>query len=192
MKNPEKESYFKNRKAWRKWLEKNYEKEDVIWIIYYKKHTGKDSIGYDDAVEEALCFGWIDGKVNRLDEERYKQRFSQRRKGSIWSVPNIKRVAKMIKEGLMTDAGLAKVNEAKENGEWEKALLNNDTSIIPEQLEAALKKDKKYLKKFMELPDSHKKHYIWMVRDAKRETTRAKRIEKILGNLKNGKSPGEM
>lgn len=101
-----KKLYLKDRKEWRKWLVKNHLKESEIWVVYYKKHTNKLSIPYNDAVEEALCFGWIDSIEKRIDEECYAQRFSPRKAKSQWSESNIERMRRLIKEGRMTSAGL--------------------------------------------------------------------------------------
>lgn len=109
---------IKNRAAWRAWLEKNYDKKDEIWLIYYKrsfstnkKSSGIKSISYDEAVEEALCFGWIDGIEKGIDKDRFAQRFTPRREKSNWSKSNIERVKKLIKMGKMTQAGLEKVKD---------------------------------------------------------------------------------
>lgn len=106
--------YIPNRAEWRKWLEKNHDKAKDIWLIYYKKHTGKPSIPYNHAVEEALCFGWIDSIEKRLDEEKYAQRFSPRRPKSPWSEINKKRMKKLIKLKKVTPAGLAAFKENTE------------------------------------------------------------------------------
>ena len=110
--------YAKDRKTWRKWLEKNHAKSPGIWLIYYKKNSGKTRVAYDDAVEEALCFGWIDSTMRPLDEHSFIQRFSPRKPKSNWSALNKKRIEKLIKEGLMSTAGLEKINLAKNNGSW--------------------------------------------------------------------------
>lgn len=102
--------YVTNRDDWRAWLNKNHKTEKEVWLIYYKNHTGKPTIPYDVAVEEALCFGWIDSIVKRIDDERYMQKFTPRKTNSNWSELNKKRVKKMIKEGRMTEAGMAKIN----------------------------------------------------------------------------------
>lgn len=104
--------YVKNRDGWRRWLEKNHKKETEIWLIYYKKHTGKTTIPYNDAVEEALCFGWIDSIEKRVDEERYAQRFTPRKPRSQWSEMNKERVKRLIKLDKMTPAGLAVFKES--------------------------------------------------------------------------------
>src|SRR4030042_4761773 len=106
------ELYFTKREEWRKWLEKNHSSCEEVWLRYYKKPSGKPRIPYTDAVEEALCFGWIDGKIKRINEDNYIQRFTPRRKGSRWSKYNIDRVQKLIREGLMTPAGLKVYQEA--------------------------------------------------------------------------------
>ncbi len=103
--------YVTTRDEWRSWLEENHKSEKEIWLIYYKKHTGKPRIPYDDAVEEALCFGWIDSIIKRIDEEKYTQKFSPRKQNSAWSDLNKKRVKKLIEEGKMTKAGYETVKE---------------------------------------------------------------------------------
>src|SRR6266498_5711606 len=111
--------YAKDRKAWRNWLEKNHSKSPGIWLIYYKKSTGKTRLEYSDAVEEALCFGWIDSTSRPIDDEKYMQRFTPRKPKSGWSGLNKKRIQRMIEQGLMTSAGFEKIELAKKNGSWE-------------------------------------------------------------------------
>src|SRR5256885_14789235 len=101
--------YVTSRDDWRAWLEKNHETEKEVWLIYYKKHTNRPRIPYDDAVEEALCFGWIDSIVQKIDDERYAQKFTPRKSSSKWSESNKRRVRKLLQEGRMTQAGLAKI-----------------------------------------------------------------------------------
>jgi uncharacterized protein YdeI (YjbR/CyaY-like superfamily) len=108
----------RNRKEWRKWLQNNYSTSPGIWLVYYKKDSDKPTISYDEAVEEALSFGWIDSKANTLDDERYMQVFTPRKQGSIWSKINKQRVEKLIKNELMTSPGLEKVEVAKKDGSW--------------------------------------------------------------------------
>lgn len=101
------QTYFaKDRQEWRSWLEKHYDKEKNIWLIIYKKHVEKSGVPYKDSVEEALCFGWIDSTTKRIDDEKYVQRFSPRKKISPWSAPNILLVKRLIADGKMTKAGL--------------------------------------------------------------------------------------
>ena len=111
--------YARNRKEWREWLEKNYDTSPGIWLIYHKKCADKTCVSYDDTVEGALSFGWIDSKVNKLDDERYMQVFTPRKPKSIWSKINKQRVEKLIEQGLMTPAGLEKIETAKADGSWD-------------------------------------------------------------------------
>ena len=111
--------FAKDRKAWRKWLEKNHVASPGIWLIYYKKTSGKKRLEYNDAVEEALCFGWIDSTTRPIDEEKYMQRFTPRKSKSGWSAINKQRIEKMISQDLMIAAGIEKIEMAKKNGSWE-------------------------------------------------------------------------
>ena len=113
----------RNRKEWRSWLQKNYS-EKGVWLVYFKKHTKKLTVSYNDAVEEAICFGWIDGQVKRIDDEKYMQRYTPRRKGSHWSENNIVRAKKMIKQNLMTEKGLTIFQKGIKNKE--KALSSKE------------------------------------------------------------------
>jgi uncharacterized protein YdeI (YjbR/CyaY-like superfamily) len=104
--------YLTKRSQWRRWLEKHHATEKEVWLLCYKKHTGRPTLPYEDSVEEALCFGWIDSMVRRIDDEAYAQKFSPRRSKSPWTALNLQRVRKLIDQGRMTDAGLAKVDAA--------------------------------------------------------------------------------
>ncbi len=112
--------YSKDRKAWRNWLEKNHNASPGIWLIYYKKDSGKSRVAYADAVEEALCFGWIDSTMNPIDADSYMQLFTPRKEKSGWSKLNKERVEKLIQLGLMTDAGMKKIELAKKHETWNK------------------------------------------------------------------------
>ena len=126
---------FKDRDDWRAWLAQNHARATELWLVFYKKNSGKHSVSYDEAVEEALCFGWIDGIVKGIDDGKYANRFSPRRRSSIWSESNKRRVARMIEQGRMTPIGLAKVEEAKVNGRsaWGKAAQREDVTNIPRE-----------------------------------------------------------
>jgi len=128
------ELYVTNRDDWRQWLRKNYATKKEICLIYYKKHTGKPSIPYDDSVEEALCYGWIDNIIRRIDDEKFARSFTPRKPKSEWSEANKKRARKMIKEGKMTEAGLAKIREAKKTGEWFKETPTKKELVIPKYM----------------------------------------------------------
>lgn len=180
--------YVKNRKEWNAWLEKNHTKENEIWLIYYKRHTGKPRIPYDEAVEEALCFGWIDSTVQRVDDEKYAQRFTPRKSNSIWSDSNKRRVKKLISEGRMTKAGLGKINLSEIQGVREKTLKKRLS--IPRYFKEALQENKIALQNFSQLAVSYKRMYVAWISDAKKEETRRQRIEKAIKLLEQNKKLG--
>jgi uncharacterized protein YdeI (YjbR/CyaY-like superfamily) len=177
---------FENRVPWRRWLEKNHATESQAWLILYKKKYQDQGLSLNEAIEEALCFGWIDGTLRSVDEKRYALRFSPRNPNSIWSISNIQRVEKLITEGKMTKVGLAKIAEAKENGQWEAAIRREQVDKIPEELEIVLRKVEGGLAAYQALPDSRKKQYIYWLQSAKREGTKQKRIQKIVDEVLGG------
>ena len=166
-----------DRDEWRAWLAEHHATEKEIWLVIYKKHTGKPSIAYEDAVEEALCFGWIDGILKSIDAEKYTLRFSPRKSNSIWSESNKRRVAKLIRQGRMTKVGLAKIREAKKSGEWHKATQREDPTNIPPDLEKALRANRKTRQNFERLAPSHKKQFIYWITNARTRETRERRIQ---------------
>ncbi len=181
---------FRNRDEWRSWLIQNHTKSEGIWVIYYKKHTGKESLSYNEGVEEALCFGWIDSLVKSIDQQMYMQKYTPRRKNSVWSETNRKRVQKMIETGKMTTAGLKMVEVARKNGQWEKAYGQALNSEMPKDLEKALQENPKAKENFYRFAPSHQRIYIHWLNSAKREETRLKRIDKIVTLAEQGKKPG--
>jgi uncharacterized protein YdeI (YjbR/CyaY-like superfamily) len=184
--------YFTDRNQWRDWLKENYKEKKDVWLVYYKKHTGKPTIPYGDAVEEAICFGWIDSTVNRIDEERYKQRYTPRHMKSIWSDSNVKRAERMIRAGKMTSEGLTKFKKGlRDNTKLlESGLTSNNKLVIPGELREGLKKNKKAWENFNNFADSYKKMYIFWYVDAKKDETRSKRLKEIVRrserNIKSG------
>lgn len=172
--------YFAQRDDWRAWLETHHATAQQAWLILYKKHTGKSSLSLEEAVEEALCFGWIDGLLQRIDDEKFTLRFSPRKKGSVWSQVNKRRVAKLIKQGRMTEAGLAKIKEAKANGQWRAAALREDTANIPLDLKQALNTNQQARRNFDQLAPSHKRQFIYWITSAKTDTTRQRRIQETI------------
>jgi uncharacterized protein YdeI (YjbR/CyaY-like superfamily) len=169
----------KSRKEWRKWLEKNSSQEKSVWLIIYHKKSKTKSVYYPEAVEEALCFGWIDSKPNKRDEESFYLYFAQRKKGSPWSKLNRDRVDKLIKDGLMTPAGQAKIDYAKKSGDWE-ALMKIEDETMPPELQKALNKNKLALKNFKSFPPSSRKIILSWVWQAKTDTTKTRRIEETV------------
>lgn len=175
------EKLYVNREDWRAWLEKNHDTEKEVWLIYYKKHTGKPRISYGDAVEEALCYGWIDSIVKRIDDERFAQKFTPRKNKSKWSELNIKRARKMIKQGRMAKAGLAKFKEIEKNDKRVlKAKPSKEELVIPSDLKEALKANKRAWENFNNFAPSYKRLYIRWIMDAKRKETRERRIKRTV------------
>ena len=174
---------YLDRDQWRDWLEGHHQDEDVAWLVIYKQRYRDEGFGLDQADEEALCDGWIDSTLNRLDEKRYLLRFSPRKEDSIWSISNIQRAEQLIREGRMTRAGLARIEQAKENGQWQAALEREQTDIIPEDLETALVSLPGGLDAYRALPHSRKKQLIYWLQSAKKAETRSKRIKSIIDEV---------
>ncbi|MBS1772082.1 MAG: YdeI/OmpD-associated family protein [Bacteroidetes bacterium] len=176
------EYYAKDRKTWRKWLEKNHTKAPGIWLIYYKNGSGKTRVSWSDAVEEALCFGWIDSTSRPGDEHHYKQLFMPRKPKSGWSKINKDKVAAMIEQGMMTDAGFKVIETAKANGTWAKLDDVESDTPVPELLEA-FKKNKAAKKHFDTLSKWNRKYILYWTSGAKRADTRAARIAEVIDAL---------
>jgi uncharacterized protein YdeI (YjbR/CyaY-like superfamily) len=166
----------KNPKAWRSWLEKHHAKAEKVWLIIFKKDSGTPSITYKEAVEEALCFGWIDSKPNKRDENSYYQFFAKRKPKSVWSAVNKKKVEELIKDGRMTAAGLAAIEVAKKNGAWS-SIDAVEAFEMPEDFTKALAKNKKAKTYFDAFPPSSRKIILGWINSAKQAATRKKRIE---------------
>jgi uncharacterized protein YdeI (YjbR/CyaY-like superfamily) len=171
---------FTNRADWRGWLKENYDKESYVWLLLHKKKFRKKGMTLEDAVEEAMCFGWIDGRLRRVDAERFILRFSPRKAKSVWSRINKERAEKLIRSGRMTNAGLAKIQEAKKNGLWDDAYTNKIKDDIPLDLKEALMKEKEAWDNFQRFANSYRNMYIGWVNSAKTDETRMKRIKKIV------------
>lgn len=171
--------YASNRKAWRTWLEKNHLSEKSIWLIIYRKESGVPSVYYPEAVEEALCFGWIDSKPNKRDHESYYQFFSVRNPKSNWSKVNKDKVSKLIEQGLMTAAGQKLIDRAKQSGTWT-ALDKVDQLILPVDLEAVLKKNPEARVNFSAFSRSSKRGILEWILNAKKTETRQKRIDETV------------
>lgn len=171
--------YAKNREEWRKWLEKNHECSEAVWLVYYKKGSGKETVVYDEAVQEALCFGWIDSVINRIDDEKYKQLFSQRKRKSTWSKLNKDRVEKLIKEELMTNAGLEKIEQAKKDGSWN-SIDHVEQLIISDDFKKALSANKEAKKNFNNFSNSNKKISLYWINNVKSADLRKQRVNKIV------------
>jgi uncharacterized protein YdeI (YjbR/CyaY-like superfamily) len=168
-----------NRSIWRAWLEMNHCQVRSIWLVYYKKNSGQPSVTYSEAVEEALCFGWIDSMVRPLDANCWKQLFTPRKAKSVWSKLNKARVDKMIKAGLMTGAGMAAVATAKANGAWT-SIDASENGVMPPDLKKALAANPIARKNFAAFPRSARKYAFEWIYAAKRPDTRSRRIEQTV------------
>ena len=177
-----------NRKDWRAWLEKHHESETEVWLTFYKKHTGQSRIPYDDAVEEALCFGWIDSIVKRIDDEKYAQKFTPRRDTSKWSDLNKQRVRALIRDGRMTKAGLAKVDLATFG---EDASSKQTEGDVPPFVKQALMAHKKAWTNFQSLTPSRRAAYVRLIMDAKKEETRERRVKESVALLERSTGDAE-
>lgn len=181
---------FKDRDEWRQWLEEHHDSESEIWLIYYKKHTRKESVRYEEAVEEALCFGWIDSTVKRIDEEQFMQRYTPRKEDSNWSQSNKQRVKKLTELGRMTEAGLKAIEAAKRNGSWDRLDEIEIDMAVPEDLEAALAENPTAKENFDQFAPSNKKQYLYWLKSAKRAETREKRLKEIVRRSEKNVRPG--
>lgn len=169
----------KNKQDWRNWLQKHHVIEDSVWILYYKTSSGKRTLTWSDAVDEALCFGWIDSKAVSLDDETYKQFFTKRKPKSVWSKVNKEKVARFIETGMMTEAGLKCIEIAKQNGSWN-ALDEVEEMVMPKDLELALQQNGEAYPYFMSLSKSIRKGMLYWVSVAKKLETRQGRIDEIV------------
>lgn len=186
------ELYVKNREEWRKWLEEYHKSVDGIWLIYYKKPSGKPRIPYNDAVEEALCFGWIDSKIKRVNDDYYIQWFTPRRPGSRWSALNIKRAEKLIKEGWMRQEGSTVYNEGMRKPQQIYNVKSEANLSVPDDLMSALRNNPEAFNNFMNFPQGCRKLYVFWLNDAKRDETRRSRIARIVDNSEKNIKAGMM
>jgi uncharacterized protein YdeI (YjbR/CyaY-like superfamily) len=186
---------FGSRGEWRAWLEANHGSAPGLWLVFRKKHTGRRGLSYDEAVEEAICFGWIDGLVKRLDDERYRQRLTPRssRGATTWSESNLKRARRMIDAGLMTDAGRRLLGDALERYEAAGEVHRPpraDAVDLPAELRAMLEGDAAARAAFEALPPSHQRQHLGWVMDAKKTPTRARRMAEVVRVLASGSRLG--
>lgn len=187
---PNQPIYFQNRDEWRAWLKDNHATQSEAWLVIRKNKATQPGVFYEEAVEEAVCFGWIDGFMKGAPGDFYYLRFSPRKPGSVWSVSNQQRVERLTAQGKMTEAGMAKVREAKENGEWEAAMRREDTSTLPEDLRLALESEPAAQANFEKYPASQKKQFLYWIASAKTEKTRHKRIRETVAMAAENKRLG--
>ena len=185
-----KQVYVKNRKEWREWLQKNHDRSNGIWLVFYKGHTGKPTLEYDEAVEEALCFGWIDSIIKKIDEDKYVRKLTPRKAGSRWSERNKKRIEKLKKQGLITEKGNAKIIEAKASGLWDRPDRPQISLEIPRELKFALAENREAKNFFDQLAPSYQKSFIGWIAAAKRPETKERRLRESIVLLERGEKLG--
>lgn len=179
------------RRAWRAWLQSNGGKEKEIWLVFYKRHTGRARLAYEDAVEEALCFGWIDSTVRRLDEEAYAQKFTPRNRKSKWSELNISRAKKMIAAGSMTAAGMALIDPALLKRKQQPARHKPAENFqMPFFILEGLAADPEAWGFYQTLAPSYRRLYGRWVASAKKEETRQKRLTDLIATMRSKRKLG--
>jgi len=179
---------FANGKAWWNWLQKQHATSPGVWMKIAKKDAPESSVQYPEALDAALCFGWIDGQKKSIDEQYWLQKFTPRAKRSIWSKINREKVAALIEQGLMQPAGLAEVERAKQDGRWEAAYDSWSAAEVPPDLQAALDASAKACAKFKTLSSQNRYAILFRTHQAKRPETRAKRISEFVAMLERGET----
>ena len=176
-----------DRKTWRAWLAENHGSESEVWLAFQKVRTGQPGMSYDDAVEEALCYGWIDSIIQRIDDDSYARKFTPRTNNLTWSELNKRRIAKLIQENRMTDAGLAKIGYS--NPERKRPKPERKALSVPAFMETALQARQKAWENFKRLAPSYQRKYVGWIMAAKREETRQKRLEEAIQLLTENHKP---
>jgi len=176
----------RSREAWRKWLEKNHASQSEIWLVFHKRHTKRPSIALSDAIDEALCFGWIDSLIKRIDADCYARKFTPRKSDSKWSTINRRRYAQLKASGLLAPAGLARKPTSR-SGDAPRA----DAAAV-RQIEKQLKTNPRAWAQFEKLPPSLRRNCLAWIDSAKRDETKQKRLREFIARLAAGKKPGLM
>ena len=180
---------FSSREAWETFLEERHATSDGLWLKLAKKDSGIESVTYAQAVEVALCYGWIDGQVRKFDGEAYLQRFTPRRARSRWSKVNRQKAIELMERGEMKPAGLQEVERARTDGRWDAAYDPPSTAVVPEDLARELEKNERALSFFSKLDKRNRYAILYQIQDAKRPETRARRIAKYVAMLAEGEKP---
>jgi len=173
------ELYFKNDQEWRQWLHDNHKIHTGVYLIFYKVSSTYESMRWEEAVKVALCYGWIDSTVKKIDDERRRQYFSPRKATSVWSKLNKNYIAELSRLDLIHESGHAIINRAKQNGSWT-ALDDVENLRIPSDLQRAFEANINAYKHYQDFAPSYRKSYLYWLYQAKREETRTKRIEAII------------
>lgn len=180
--------FFEDALAWKTWLDKNYASPTGVWLKFAKKASGIASLNYAGALDEALCYGWIDGQTKSIDDVYYLQKFTPRRTKSIWSKRNIGKVAELIAAGKMQPSGMAQIEAAKADGRWEKAYDSPANSTVPDDFQAELDAHPKAKMFYETLSKTNSYAFLWRIQTAKRAETRAKHIARAIEMLEEGKT----
>ncbi len=179
-----------SRAAWRAWLKQNHGRAKEVWLAFHKKHTQKAALPYEDAVEEAICFGWIDSLVKRLDEDTFARKFTPRKAQSKWSETNKARARKMIESGLMHAAGMTAVRASKKSGAWYESAMSPAELKVPPFITKALSENKKALEFFNSLSTSSQRQCVGWISSAKRAETRLRRLAEAIVLFEKGEKLG--
>lgn len=177
--------FFASPQEFYKWLDKNHDKETELWVGYWKTHTKKPTMTWSESVDQALCFGWIDGIRKSIDEDSYMMRFTPRKPTSIWSKINIEKVAGLTEKGLMRPAGLAAFEKRKDNKSKVYSFEQDHIAFTKEQ-EKKFKSNKKAWEFFQSQPPSYRKPATWYVVSAKQDATKEKRLNELISDSENG------
>jgi uncharacterized protein YdeI (YjbR/CyaY-like superfamily) len=180
--------FFENEKAWEMWLSSHFDSSPGVWLRIAKKSASLKSVTYQEALDVALCHGWIDGQKKKFDDESWIQKFTPRAKRSIWSKINREKSGALISQGRMQPAGHAAIEQAKENGQWEAAFDPHSTAVVPDDFQRALDRSKKATKFFETLSRQNRYAILWRIQTAKKEETRKRRITQFIEMLKAGET----
>lgn len=183
--------YVHDRAQWRAWLARYHAVEQGgIWLVYYKQHTGKPSLTYDESVEEALCFGWIDRLIRRLDEEKFARKFTPRKPDSNWSESNRKRIAQLAEQGLLEEPGLESVRLARVAGTWDADDGAEQDEVMPSELSKILGENHAARVFFEKLTDAQRRNFIRWINQTRQDATRRRRIRESISLLEQGRVLG--
>lgn len=174
----------RTRERWRRWLAKHHASESEVWLIFHKQHTGKPSVAYNDSVDEALCYGWIDSLIKRIDDDRYARKFTPRKAESNWSSANIKRYAALKAGNRLAAPGLERSPEGRPVVDMARP------GYVPDYIEQAIRKNARAWKFFENLAPSYRRLYVAWVDSAKRDVTKQSRLRQAIEMMKTGRKPG--
>ncbi len=181
--------YFATAGEWRGWLQRNHAREKEVWLVHYKKGRSKTGLSYLDALEEAICYGWIDGKLRRIDDDRFMLRYSPRKPDGVWSQGNKEKAEALIAAGRMAAPGLAAIEAAKKSGRWQTAYTDREALHVPDDLREALAQNATAFDNFKRFSVSHRNAYVRWIGDAKREETRKRRIAETVKRVAEDQRP---